>query len=440
MEYRSALEFLNSFINYERHTGYRYDARRFNLDRMRRILEKLGNPHLGRKAIHIAGTKGKGSTACMISSVLTDAGYKVALYTSPHLVTPRERFRINGEMIPEERFTRLVEEIQPVAEEMRHDEELGDLTFFELYTAMGFLWFSREEADVWVVETGLGGRLDATNVLRPILAVVTPIGFDHTHLLGDTLQAIAAEKAGIIKPGVPVICATQTEEAMEVIIERCDRVRAKLIRVDEVASVEMEASSPAGMRFSAEALGRRYENLFLPLLGRHQVHNALTALTAIESLGKRGMEIPPKAVRTGLARVKWPARIQVIREKPTVILDVAHNVDSIRALRQTLQEIFRYDEALVIFGASTDKDLEGMASELRRLTDTVIATGVPDNPRMLSPLELKAKFEGMFDRVLVSEEVLGALSTALSIAKPDDLICITGSFYHVGEFMRHIKP
>jgi len=437
MEYRSALEFLNSFINYERRVEHRYDERRFNLERMRRLLDSIGSPHLAhKKVIHIAGTKGKGSTACMISTILAEAGYKVGLYTSPHLVTPRERFRINGKMISQDELSQLVERIQPGAEEMRHSDEMGDLTFFELYTALGFLWFASEGADIWVLETGLGGRLDATNVIDSDLVVITPIGLDHTQILGDTLEAIAREKAGIIKSDAPVVCAPQKEGVIGIISERCRRFNSPFLRVDEIARSEREVSSPAGERFSAEVMGLRYEDLFLPLLGEHQIINALTAITAVEVMRGEGFGISPKAIRSGLARVKWPCRIQVVREKPIVILDVAHNPDSIRALRRTIQERFRYEKLILIFGVSSDKDVEGMGYEFAGFADMTIATRASDNTRMIPPAELKLRLEGILDHVLAAGAVKEAFSEALSMAGPDDLICVTGSFYHVGELLK----
>ena len=407
---------------------------------MRKLLNLVGDPHLApKKVVHIAGTKGKGSTACMISTMLAEAGYKAALYTSPHLITPRERFRINGRMISEERLSQLVERIQPMAEEMRHSDEMGDLTFFELYTAIGFLWFASEKADIWVLETGLGGRLDATNVIKSDLVVITPIGLDHTQILGDTLQAIAREKAGIIKGDAPVVCAPQRDEVMEVISEVCRRFNAPLVRVDEVARSERETSSPAGERFSAEVMGSRYGNLFLPLLGEHQITNALTAMTSVEIMNRQGFQVTPRTVRSGLARVKWPCRIQVVRERPIVILDVAHNPDSIRALRRTIQERFRYEKLILIFGASSDKNVEDMGCELTGFADTVMVTRASDSPRMIPPAELKSRLEGILDHVLVTEAVWEAFSKALSMAGPEDLICVTGSFYHVGELLKDMK-
>ncbi|RKY04670.1 bifunctional folylpolyglutamate synthase/dihydrofolate synthase, partial [Candidatus Poribacteria bacterium] len=285
MDFASALRYLESFFNYERDPARRYDSRRFNLERVRKLLAELGNPHdSGAEIVHIAGTKGKGSTAHMIESILRKAGYRTALYTSPHLVTPRERIRVEGEMIPEEEFAALVEEIKPVAERMRDDPDHGRLTFFEVYTAMAFSYFARKGAEVWVVETGLGGRLDATNVVSPLLTVITLIGFDHTQLLGDTLDRIAYEKAGIIKRGVPVVSAPQPPEAMEVIERRCSELGARLVKVEEACSARVRERSEKGTLFDAWVMGERYEGLSLPLLGDHQVINALTAIAAIEAL------------------------------------------------------------------------------------------------------------------------------------------------------------
>jgi dihydrofolate synthase/folylpolyglutamate synthase len=438
MNYQSALEFLESFINYERRTNYRYNSREFNLDRMASLLEKLGNPHLTSRAIHIAGTKGKGSTASMIASILMDHGYSVGLYTSPHLVTPRERFRLNGEMISEEEFTLLVERIRPLAEEMRHDDRLGDLTFFELYTAIGFLWFSDRNTEIWVVEVGLGGRLDATNMLDPMLTIITPIGHDHTNILGHSLAEIAREKAGIVKKGVPLLVSPQEEEAMSAIRARCDDIGAPVTEVDKVASAEREATSPAGERFSAKVMSSQYHNLFLPLVGRHQISNALTAITAIQIL-EGEIKVSEAAVHSGLARVVWPGRIQVVRERPIVIIDVAHSPESIRMLRKTIQGIFKYSRAILILGLSAGKNIDEIAFELTGFADVMIVTKAQNTPRMMSPSDLRERLGSKFDGVIAIEKVTEALAEALTISKPDDLICVTGSFYHVGELMAHLQ-
>lgn len=438
MDFDSALRYLESFFNFERNPAQRYDSRRFNLERMRRLLAKLGDPHdSGAEIVHIAGTKGKGSTAHMIESILRRAGRKTALYTSPHLVTPRERIRVEGEMISEEEFAALVEEIKPLAEEMRDDPDHGKLTFFELYTAMAFLYFARKGARVWVVETGLGGRLDATNVVSPLLTVITLIGLDHTQLLGDTLDRIAHEKAGIIKRGIPVVSAPQPPEAMEVIERRCSELGARLIKVEEVCSARVRERSEKGTLFDAQVVGRGYEGLWLPLPGDHQVTNALTAIAVIEALREEGLEASDEAIAEGLAEVRCPGRVQVVRRRPTVVLDVAHNIDSAKALVETIRTLFRYREAVLILGFSADKDVRGIAGELRKLTGRAVLTRA-DNPRMADPMSLKGMLEGVFEEIHVAGDVLEAYSIALAMSGDEDLVCVTGSFYHVGELMERL--
>ena len=326
------MEYLNSFLNYEQVTAYRYPEV-FSLDRMERLLDRLGNPHRRYPTLHVAGTKGKGSTCAFAASILRAAGLRVGLYTSPHLITFRERFRINGRPIPEEKLAEVVGRIQPNA--------APDLTFFEVTTACAFLYFAQERVDAAVVEVGLGGRLDATNLLMPEVTVITPISLDHMDKLGDTVEAIAREKAGIIKPGVPVVMASQPIEARRVFEETAVGRGAPLHGVEKEVRSDEVILSLEGTRCGIETPVRSYPDLQIPLLGRHQLSNAVAAIRAVELFAqRRGLSLTSRAVQEGLRQTEWPGRCQLIQGNPPILLDGAQNAASARVLKEMVAELF----------------------------------------------------------------------------------------------------
>ena len=433
MDYQAALDYILSFADYERMPR---SALVFDLRRIEVLLEKLGNPHQAARSIHVAGTKGKGSTAAMIASILTQADYRTGLYTSPHLLSIKERIQIDGSPIAENAFARLVEMMRPEVEIVNDSGGFGELTTFELLTALAFAYFKERQADYQVLETGLGGRLDATNVVKPEVCVITAISFDHTDVLGDTLPQIATEKAGIIKPTSIVISSPQYPEAMEVIVRVCRERGVRLVRAGSDVTWQRKAFSLEGQAFQVNGLTGEYE-LNLPLLGEHQLENAATAVAAAEVLVERGAKVSPKNIADGLAQVHWPGRLQILRREPWVIVDGAHNADSVRRLVKALRQYFDFERAILIFGASSDKNIAGMVAELASFPDTVIVTQ-SRHPRAIAPDKLVSEFAKWEIIPEVAENVASAVERALAQAKPTDLICATGSLFIVAEVMEYM--
>ncbi|OGO44796.1 MAG: hypothetical protein A2Z05_03155, partial [Chloroflexi bacterium RBG_16_60_22] len=355
MDYKEALEYLLRFADYERlpRSGIVWDLRR-----MERLLEGLGNPQHAARTVHVAGTKGKGSTAAMIASVLVQAGRRTGLYTSPHLLSFTERIQVDGKPIAGADWARLTESLVPHVEAVNREGAFGELTTFEILTALAFACFREVGAEFQVVEVGLGGRLDATNVVRPQVCVMTSISYDHMDVLGDTLTKIAGEKAGIIKPGAAVVAAPQFPEAMAVIERVCRERGVPLVRVGEDVTWRAGAFSPEGQSFRVKGLKGEYD-LRIPLLGEHQLENAAAAVAAVEALDAA---IPAAAVVDGLARVKWPGRLHVLRRAPWVVVDAAHNAYSMKRLGEALQRHFKYDHLTLILGFGGDKDVAGMVA------------------------------------------------------------------------------
>jgi dihydrofolate synthase / folylpolyglutamate synthase len=433
MDYRSAVDFILSFADYERVPR---SAVVFDLRRLFQLLERLDNPQTGPLPVHVAGTKGKGSTAAMIASILEAAGYRTGLYTSPHLFSINERIQVDGQPISGEDFACLVEILRPEVEAVNRVAEYGRLTTFELLTALAFLFFREKKVAVMVLETGLGGRLDATNVVGPGVSVITSISYDHTDVLGDTLAKIAGEKAGIIKPGSVVVSAPQPPEAMAVIERVCRERAVRLVRVGEAVTWRPGSFSPREQRFELDGLRGRYE-LALPLLGEHQLENAAAAVAAVELLADRGVGISGKYIVTGLARVRWPGRLQVLRKNPWVIADCAHNAYSMGKLVVALRRYFNFNRLTFILGVSADKDVAGMAAELVALPAQIIVTGAY-HPRALRPDRLAAEFSRRGIMVNELPTVAGAVDRALADAAAVDLVCITGSVFVVAEAMAHL--
>jgi len=409
--YSDALRFLNSFTDYERMASV-YAPGDYNLQRIRRLLSSLGNPERSFLSLHIAGTKGKGSTAHLAEAVLREAGYRTGLYTSPHLVDLRERIRLDGKILSEKDFTRVMAAMEPELRRLKP-------TYFETMTAAAFLLFAEKGVDYAVVEVGLGGRLDATNVILPAACAITTIDYDHMEKLGHTLEAIAGEKAGIIKPGIPVISSPQPPAARRV-----------LDKVDGLIYPRFRVLSSRGFVLKFTVEGRPHE---LPVLGEHQAANAATALALVE---RSGAIVSSGAVRRAFRKVRLPGRVERVGRRPTLIVDAAHNPVSARALAAALRGVPRR-RLVLVFGASADKDYRGMLATLLPAADLAIFTKA-SNPRAASPSDLMIVAKGR--PAVAAGSVARALALARKAAGPEDAIVVTGSFYVAGEALGLLKP
>ncbi len=434
--YQQALDYIYSFIDYEKVPRPR-DAAHYDLRRMEELLARLGNPHLEARTVHIAGSKGKGSVAAMIASALTASGYTTGLYTSPHLHTFNERIRVDDKLISDEELVALVEKLKPEVEAVNEKATYGRLTTFELITALGFAYFKLKGADSQVIEVGLGGRLDATNVVQPEVCIITSISFDHTEVLGNTLAGIATEKAGIIKSNSIAVTSPQVDEVDKVIEETCLGCKAKLVRVG--SDVTWQSLGFDSRRQSLRVKGRlgSYE-LSIPLLGQHQLNNAATAVAALEVLAEKGFHVSGDSIINGLAQVNWPGRLQVLSHRPLLIVDGAHNPDSARKLKQSLEQYFNFDRAILIIGVSSDKDLAGIISELIPLFDKVIATH-SIHPRAMPTAPVVAEFSRHGVEAQATDDISIALPLALTMAGEKDVICVTGSLFVVAGAIEQAK-
>lgn len=428
MTYQEAVQYLNSLINYEKKDRYDYN-KSFDLGRMRRLAHILGDPQKDIKSIHIAGTKGKGSTSAITHSILKSAGYRTGLYTSPHLVSFRERIKINDSMISEEDVARLLGVVRAAVDNMKDEPP----SFFEVYTAIAYLYFKETRADFVVYEVGLGGRLDATNLLEPLVCAITPISYDHTDLLGATLARIAAEKGGIIKEGGICVSVGQEEEALGVIKNICKIKDAKLILVGKDISFEELSADDTGTRFSVKGSFDEYRNLETGLLGPHQVVNAATAIGIIESLRYCGIVVSGDAIRNGIKLVKWPGRLEVVSRGPLMVLDGAQNKASAHALVEAVKKIFKYKKLILVLGISKDKDIRGILDELLPIADSVILTKSNVVGRAAEPSRIKELMAISAKDAAMTQTVSEAVEKAASMAASEDLILITGSLFVVGE-------
>ncbi|MFQ5808007.1 MAG: bifunctional folylpolyglutamate synthase/dihydrofolate synthase [Armatimonadota bacterium] len=450
MTYQEAIAYLESFVDYEKLMGYVYDPVRFNLARPRRLLAALRDPQERFDTIHIAGTKGKGSTAIMTDAILRAAGFRTGLFTKPHLVSFRERIVTDGQLIPEADLAALLQRVQPIIEEHKEHAVEGRLSFFEIYTALALLYFAERGVDIAVMECGLGGRLDATNVLAPLVCAITPIGIDHTAELGDTLAAIAMEKAGIIKPHTPVVIAPQDPQAGEVILA------AARDREADVYSVAVAADAPStiavapgrvvgeGQTFSvtcrpASGAGAQMHELHLPVIGRHQLANAGVAVGIIAALCNKSKPEHaerdwPAAIRDGLSQVELPGRLQTCERDPFLIVDSAHTRESAAAARDALEEFISYDRLVLILGCLHGKNVRAVTEELSGVADEVILTA-PDTPRALPVDKLWRQVQDVWPEAHRCPSAPGAVALARKLARPQDAILVTGSLYLAGDIL-----
>ena len=420
-------------ISYDTALSYLYDLQKygikFGLSSTSNLLARLGNPHKNLKAVHIAGTNGKGSTAAMLSAMLTRMGVQVGLYTSPHLVRFNERFRINDQDVDDWGIMDVFLRVKDIVDEREPP------TFFEMTTAMALSLFAERGVNWAILEVGMGGRLDATNVIQPRITIINNVAFDHQEFLGCTLGRIAREKAGIIKQGVPLITAVKQPAALAVIKERCLAFAAPCYRVGQQIKVRSRGKGC----FSYRSLNWRLENLQLPLAGRHQLLNAATALGALEVLQQLDrLQLTSEQVQEGLSKTRWPGRLEWFSQRPPVLLDGAHNNAGIVSLRKALQEEFTYRRLIIVLGIMADKDLWGMLHRLAPLADHVILTR-PRYERAAEPESLR-KMAGEFaNRTELIRSVPQALKRAMTMATAEDLVVVTGSLYFIGE-VKEIRP
>lgn len=437
MNYSQAEEYLNSFVNYEQIPGISYAQPGYSLRHVEELLNRMGNPQFAARTVHIAGTKGKGSVAAMTARVLTASGHRTGLYTSPHFHSLRERISVDGSLISEAEFAATMAEIRPFIESVRQDAAFRQLTYFEVLTALAFAYFRKAQVDFQVLEVGLGGRLDATNVAKPAVCIITSISLDHTQILGNSLGQIAREKAGIVKPGCWVVISPQPEEAASAIKEICREKEAKVVQVGE--NIKWHKTGGDMFHQSLVIEGRRNNyDVRIPLLGDFQLENAAAAVAALEIVGSAGFAISAADIAQGLAGVEWPGRFQIVQQHPTVLIDGAHNVASMKRLVSNIKEYFSDKRILLVFGTSSDKDIPGIVSELVSLSPQVMVVQARHS-RAASLAVLAAEFSQRGIEVETGESVSQALSRALSRADRTDLVCVTGSLFVVAEALDYFS-
>ena len=441
--YQQAVDYLLALVDHERRApSLPRQKRIYDLQRVTDLLRALGNPHLCANTVHIAGTKGKGSTAAMVESVLRAARYRTGFYSSPHLHTFRERIRYNGSPVSEEVFAALVNQLSAEASKLEEDTEQGVVTLFEFMTGMAFQCFATNSVDFQVIEVGLGGKLDATNVVEPQVCAITSVSLDHMAVLGDTIEEIAADKSGIIKRGIPVVAAPQCSEAREVIAETSSDKSAPLVEVGRDITWELLEADMNGQTVNIR--GRLDSYLVrVPLLGEYQLENAATAIAISECLVEQGHTIGGDSIAAGISEARWPCRLELLSRDPIIVADGAHNVYSMEKMLATLKRYFGSRRVVVIAGFSRDKSVSGMVEALASKADVVIATR-SRHPRSMSVSSLADIMRGSgIAKVRQVENVADALEHAKQEAGSGDLILGTGSLFvaaEVREAVLGIKP
>ncbi len=435
MNYQQAWEYLD---------GLQFHKIKLGLDAMRSFMAKVGNPEQNLKIVHVAGTNGKGSMSMTLSTIMSEAGYRVGLYTSPHLSSVRERFRVNGRFISERMFAEFSTRIREV---------LGNekITYFEFTTALAFLWFAEENLDLVVLETGLGGRLDATNIVDPIISIITNVSMDHEMYLGDTVTAVASEKAGIIKQQVPVISAVKEDSGLAEVRSRCTEKGARLFLYEESFYTELTGDNSWQWKGKFDGVVKNFENLRCSMKGEYQVENASLALAAIVLLMKKGFNVTEKHIRKGIARVQWPGRLESFcldrtsrlkvqgtggHNTVSYLLDGAHNPAGVESLVQTLKAEYRYRRLILVWGAMADKDLQKTLPQVARLADRIILTK-PEGDRSAKPELLYQNVPKLLqEKCLLLPDVEDAVGAAEEMASNDDLVLVAGSLYLIGASRR----
>ena len=441
MTFKEALDYLYDFVDFEKMPGAAPE--RMDLAGITTLTEALGHPERHWKSVHVAGTKGKGSTAVMIASIFRESGRRVGLYTSPHLVSLRERIQVDGEPISEREFADLTERTRPVIEGIRLRPE-GMGSFFDILTAMAFVYFKERSVDLAVVECGLGGRLDSTNVIQPLVCAITPVGLDHTDRLGETIAEIAREKAGIVKESACTVTAAQSRQASKVIREACRLRSSPLVEVGVDVRYALREEAVGRQVVDIETAGGVYEGVTLPLSGAFQAGNAAVAVGVAEALAKQGMEVTRHAVRRGLLKVRLPGRMEVLQHRPWLVLDVAHNVLAAENLTASLRRLFPVRRVIVVLSAHRDKAVGALCEVIARYADEIL---VPERRvlrnRQADPGEVADACAGLGTPSRAATTVADAIAEARTLAHPDDLILVTGCFALVGEaieILRGMEP
>jgi dihydrofolate synthase/folylpolyglutamate synthase len=423
-------------MNYNETLDYMFAMEKFGvklgLTNITKFLSKLGNPHNSFNSIHVAGTNGKGSAVAIMESILSAAGYRVGAYTSPHLVDFRERIKINGRFIDKKYVADFVNDNLKKIKKLQ-------LTYFELVTGMAFSYFKDEKVDIALIETGLGGRLDATNVLNPKVVLITNVATEHTKWLGFKIREIAAEKAGVIKPGVPVVTAAVNFDARKIIRQTCQRSKSNLVSVFDETQWIIKEITRDSTEMDIFTRSNKYYNLRLQLPGRHQLENAVAGLIAIELLEDQvGIKVSSPSVAAGFRNVKWDGRLQRISNSPVIILDVAHNPAALGRIREYFNEFYENNKIITVFGILSDKDYKQMLEELDRIADVIILTR-PMTDRAADPEMLAREISRNGFNINVIPMVGDAYRSAKEIARKDDVILVTGSHFTVGEVLSHLS-
>ena len=428
--YREVIKELDSFTNFES-IGFDDIQEEFNLDKLRQVLKRVGNPERAGRVVHIAGTKGKGSICSFVSSILNEARMKTGLFLSPHIITPRERIQVNGEIISESDFAEIFNYLMEYLDQPARSK----YTFFEIYTLIVFIHFSRKKTDFAVIEVGMGGRLDATNVVSGEFCGISPISYDHTQVLGKSLRSIACEKSAIIKPGAYCVSSRQRPAAARVIKKRCSNVDAKLVSVDKDLKYQINSLSETGSKFDLYTREGHYKNCQTSLPGIFQVSNAVTALGICEKmlLGRASRE---SILKKGVKNAFIPGRMEVLLKRPYFVADGAQNADSALNLKKSIEQVFKYDRLVLLLGMSRDKDIEGVCRHLAPFADEIVLTRA-EGARAADPRIIRECIKK--SHVKVTLDVASGVREAFNLADKKDLILATGSFFVIAEARRIVN-
>ncbi len=424
IRYREAVEWIFSIRRFGSKLGLEYVGH---------LLGLLGDPQDDFRSLHVTGTNGKGSTTAMVASILAEAGFRVGMFTSPHLSTFTERIQINGRQISVEDIMRFVDEIRPLCEEMEADPGLRNPTFFEIVTAMAFKYFSERGVDFAVLEVGMGGRLDATNVVKALVSVITNVSLEHTEVLGGTVLEIAEKKAGIVKEGGVLVTATQDDDVYTLFEKICAAVGSRIFRVGADIKFEKLSAGLEGQRFRLEGIRDEYEGLSLSLMGEHQLLNAAAAVGAEEARGVHGVNVPREAIERGLRKVSWPGRLEVVQRNPLVVLDGAKDVEAMKAVKEALLGEFSYERLVAVVSISTDKKIPQMMGELSQAVDRYVVTTHGVMGRATDPTLIVEEAEKSGKPSEIVPDVKDAIRRAVELAGEDGMVIVVGSVFLIGE-------
>lgn len=429
-------------MNYTEALDWLFNIRRFGPERSLgptyHVLDLLGDPQEKFKTIHIGGTNGKGSTSAITASILQASGLKVGLYTSPHLEDFRERIKVNDQMISVEDLTRLLNKVKTQFDKMLEYPDPMPLRFFDIVTAVCFMYFAEQGVDYGVIEVGLGGRLDATNILKPQVTVITNIGYEHVNILGPTLEDIGYEKGGIIKPDTPLVTAELKESVLDVFKARAQELGSTVINVNTKTSSEKLGVSPDGQKFNLTTRKGAYSNLVLPLFGAHQMTNAATAVTALETLNDP--QITQESIRRGMSQVFWPGRLEVISKNPLIVLDCAKDAEATEAVRKTIQSDFQYEKMIAVVSMSSDKNIEGMIDNIAQVADHFIITKHSVTGRAAEPEVLIKEIMKAGKTYEVRLDQPKAFDRALELAVDGVMVLVIGSVFLAGDARAYLGP